>query len=217
MSRLKKDRAEEMTVSKQHVGSPSGAPNGPGRQAWPRRFAVGVAAWLLPVAVVWVLLTPFYNNFLTKAAERLVRLTERPAVTRLVVHDPHHLVITRTDFPTARGWLQSIRTTDTHFPLIMLGAFFLAVPGIGWKKRLENLGWGVLIAVFFHIVSLFFRTKFVYATQLGAWSGEHYGALAQNFWGLSSHLLELPFKFALPFVLWAAFYVRHLLPERGAE
>ncbi len=190
-------------------------PNGPGRRHWARRFAIGVAAWLLPVAVVWVILTPFYNNFLTKAAERLVRLTESPAVTRLQVHDPHHLVITRTDLPTSRGWLQSIRTTDTHFPLIMLGAFFLAVPSIGWKKRLENLGWAVLIAVFFHIVSLYFRVHFVYATQLGAWSGEHYGTLARNFWGLSSHLLELPFKFALPFVLWAAFYVHYLLPDRA--
>lgn len=186
------------------------------RKHWARRFAVGVAAWLLPVAVVWVILTPYYNNFLTKAAERLVRLTERPAVTRLHVHDPHHLVITRTDYSIpGKPWLYSIRTTDTHFPLIMLGAFFLAVPGIGWRKRLENLGWAVLISVFFHIVSLFFRVKFVYATQLGAWSIEHYGSLGRNFWGLSSHLLEVPFKFALPFVLWAAFYVRLLLPDRG--
>ncbi len=186
-------------------------------RSWARRFAVAVGGWLLPAAVVWAVLTPYYNNFLTRAAERLVRLTERPAVTRLQVHDPHHLVITRTDFPTARGWLHSIRTTDTHFPLILLGAFFLAVPGVGWRRRLENLGWGLLIAVFFHIVSLACRTKFVYATQLGDWSAEHYGAMAQNFWGLSSHLLELPFKFALPFALWAAFYVRHLLPERGIE
>ena len=193
----------------------SAGPRTPGG-SWPRRFAVGVALWLVPIAVVWVVLTPFYNNFLTTAAERLVRLTESPGVTRLQVHDPHHLVITRTDYsPPGKRWLQSIRTTDTHFPLIMLGAFFLAVPGIGWRKRLENLGWALLIAVFFHIVSLFFRVQFVYATQLGSWSAEHHGPLARNFWGLSSHLLELPFKLALPFVLWAAFYVRHLLPSRG--
>ena len=204
-----------MSRSRKRAGAPRSPQNGSGRQPWARRFAVGVAAWLLPVAVLWVILTPFYNNFLTKAAERPVRLTESPAGTRLLGHDPHHLVITRTDFSTSRGWLHSIRTTDTHFPLIMLGAFFLAVPGVGWRKRLENLGWALLIAVFFHIVSLFFRVQFVYATQLGSWSAERYGSLAQNFWGLSSHLLELPFKFALPFVLWAAFYVHHLLPGRG--
>jgi hypothetical protein len=175
-----------------------------------------VAAWLIPVAVAWLFLTPYYNLFLTLSAENLVRLTESPAVTHLVVHDRHHLVITRTDLPSSRGWLHSVRTTDTHFPLILLGAFFLAVPGIPWRKRLENLGWALLISIFFHILSLFFIVKFVYATQLGSWSAEHYGSFARNFWGLSKHLIDLPFKFAMPLLLWAAFYLRHLLPNRGA-
>lgn len=185
------------------------------RTQWARRFAVAVAAWMLPVALVWILITGIYNRFLITSTENLVRLTEKPRVTRLQIHDRHHLVITRTDFSTGRGFLFSIRVTDTHFPLIMLWAFFLAAPGVGWRQRLENLGWATLIAIFFHIVALFFRVKFVYTTQLGAWSGEHYGVLARNFGGLSSHLLELPFKFALPFVLWTAFYVRHLLPGRA--
>ena len=180
---------------------------------WPRRFAVGVMAWLVPVAILWIVLTPFYNRFLTTATENLVRLTESPSVTRLSVHERHYMVINRTDVQPApdKAWLWSIRTTDTHFPLIMMAAFFLAVPGIGWKKRLENLGWAMLIAVFFHIVSLYFRVNFGYATQIPATVGD-YGKVSRNLWGISSHMLELPFKFAMPFVLWAAFYIRHLLP-----
>ncbi len=180
---------------------------------WARRFAVGVLLWLLPAAIVWMVVTPFYNRFLTTSAENLVRLTESPGVTRLTVHDRHHLVIQRSDYAIPdKPWLGSIRTSDTHFPTIMLAAFFLAVPGVSWRRRLENLGWALLIAAFFHIVSLFFRVNFVYATQLGAFSRENYGSLAINLWGISSHLLELPFKFAMPFLLWAAFYIRLVLP-----
>lgn len=181
------------------------------------RFILGVLLWILPVAGVWSVLTPVYNVFLTTAAENLVRLTEIPNVTRLLEHDKHHFVITRTDHSTAKGFLDSVRTTDVHFPLIMLGAFFLAIPGVPWKKKLENLGWAVLISIFFHIFSLLFWVKFVYTTQLGAWSAENYNTFQINFWGLGKHLLDLPFKFAMPLLLWAGFYIRELLPRVKAK
>ncbi|MEZ5313188.1 MAG: hypothetical protein R2862_05780 [Thermoanaerobaculia bacterium] len=56
-------------------------------------------------------------------------------------------------------------------------------PGILRGRRWENLGWASLISIFFHILLLFFFVKFVYATQLGSWSGQHYGSFGQNFWG----------------------------------
>ncbi|MEM7585743.1 MAG: hypothetical protein AAF560_20300 [Acidobacteriota bacterium] len=182
-------------------------------KSWVWVFLGGILIWILPVAALWWYATPVYNMFLTNSAENLVRLTERPKVTRLLEHDKHHLVITRTDFATARGWLDSVRTTDVHFPLIMLGAFFLAVPGVSWKQRFENLGWAALISVFFHIFSLFFWVKFVYATQLGEWSAEHYTVFWQNFWGLGKHLIDLPFKLAMPLLLWTAFYFSKLVPN----
>ena len=180
--------------------------------SWAWRFVLGAVLWMIPVVALWLVLTPFYNKFLTTSAENLVRLTERPSVTRLLEHDDHHLVITRTDVPSPKGFLDSVRTTDVHFPLIMLGAFFLAVPGVPWRKRLENLGWATLISIFFHIVSLLFWVKFVYATQLGEWSAENYSTFRANFWGLGKHLLDLPFKFSMPLLLWAGFYLRELLP-----
>ncbi len=190
----------------------------PAPKSWSGRFALGVTLWLIPAAVVWATLTPLYNVFLTTSAENLVRLTESPGVTRLLKHDRHHLVVTRTDLPSPRGWLESVRTTDVHFPLIMLGAFFLGVPGIPWRRRLENLGWGVLISICFHIISLLFWVKFIYATQLGDWSAEHYGPWWINCWGLGKHLLDLPFKLAMPLLLWSAFYLGRLpgydLPAR---
>ncbi len=179
--------------------------------SWSTRFVRRLLIWLVPAAVVWLLVTPFYNRFLAAAGERLTRLSERPGVTRLYMADDHFLLVTRSDYAAEKGHLYRIRVTDLHFNLILTGALFLAVPGIPRGRRWENLGWALLISIFFHIVLLFFFVKFVYATQLGSWSGEHYGFFAQNFWGMGKHLLDLPFKFALPFLLWALFYFRDFL------
>ncbi|NJL27541.1 MAG: hypothetical protein HC897_06400 [Thermoanaerobaculia bacterium] len=199
-----------MSRAPRQPSSPQASPG-----SWYGRFVRNLLLAFVPVVVVWALVTPFYNVFLTRATENLVRMTESPRVTRLEVRKTHYFVITRTDFPTAKGFLESVRITDAHFPLLMLGVFFLAVPGVAWKRRLQNLGWGLLISVFFHIVLLLFWVKFVYSTQLGAWSLEHFGPFARNFWGLGKHLLDLPFKFALPFALWAAFYLGDLLEASG--
>lgn len=178
------------------------------------RFALRAALWLIPVAVVWVLITPTYNRFLITAAENLLRLSERPSVSRLSVEAPHHTIATRTDLSEPGG---KIRVTDIHFPLLMLGAFFLAVPGVSLKDRMNKLGLALLITVFFHLISLFFWVKFLYATQHGAWSAANFGPFAQNFWGLGKHLIDLQFKFAWPLVLWIAFYPRLLLPKIKRE
>lgn len=185
--------------------------------SWPLRFTKGLLIWIVPIAVVWILITPVYNRFLTTAAENLVQLTESPNATRLQVAETHFFLITRNDAPMPRGYLARVRVTDTHFTLIMLAAFFLAVPGVPLRKRLEPLGWSVLISIFFHILSLFLWVKFMYATQLGEWSNAHYGSFAQNFWGISKHLADLPFKFGLPVLLWAFFFLGEILPKKSPK
>jgi hypothetical protein len=181
------------------------------RRSWGSLFIRNALLWLVPVALLWVLFTPVYNRFLLGSAETLARWTESPDVTNLLRKDDHFAYIARLDFPPSRSLVHSFRVTDVHFHLVMLGTLFLAVPGVPWRRRLENLGWAVLITVFFDILLIFFYVKFTYATQLGDWSLAHYGAFARNFWGLGKHLLDLPFKFALPFVLWVAFYLRDMM------
>lgn len=180
-----------------------------------RRFLRNLLLWLLPVVVVWLALTPFYNRFLLSAGGNLVRLVESPNVSELVqaYEDPSYARVLRLDFPPARRAVGSFRLTDLHFHLILLAVLFLAVPGVPWRERLGNLGWALLIALVFHLVLVLFQVRFIYATQLGAWSMEHYGAFARNFWGLGKHLLDLPFKLALPLALWGVFYLRRLLPR----
>jgi hypothetical protein len=175
-------------------------------RSWAFLFIRNCLLWLLPAALLWALVTPFYNQFLLTSGENLVHLTESPDVTNLLRRDDHFAYVSRRDFPPSRSLVHSFRVTDVHFHLVMLMALFLAVPRVSWRRRGENLGWALLAVVFFDIVLVFFRVKFVYATGLGAWSLAHYGTFARNFWGLGKHLLDLPFKLALPFLLWTAFY-----------
>lgn len=177
---------------------------------WGLLFIRNVLLWLVPVALLWTVLAPVYNRFLLGSAENLARWTESPNVTALPRKDAHFAFIQRLDFPPSRSLVHSFRVTDVHFHLVMLGVLFLGVPRIPWKRRLENLGWALLITIFFNIFLVFLYVKFTYATQLGAWSAAHYSSFAQNFWGLGKHLFDLPFKLTLPFLLWAVFYLREL-------
>lgn len=191
------------------------------RRSWALQLLLNAALWALPVVGLWTVGTPVYNRFLLGSAENLSQLTESPNVTNLLRRDEHFAYIARRDFPPAKSLVHSFRVTDVHFHLLMLGVLFLAVPRVPWKRRLENLGWAVLITIFFDIFLIFFYVKFTYATQLGAWSLAHYGAFARNFWGLGKHLFDLPFKLALPFLLWLGFYFEDVMsgvmPRKGEE
>ncbi len=191
--------------------SPRPAPSSDPR-SWAVRFIRNVVLWLIPVWALWTLLTPGYNRFLMAASGNLVRLTERPDRTDVLAHpeNEHMAYVSRRDFPPARRLVHQFRMTDVHFHLVLLGALFLAVPGISWRDRLANLGQALLITIFFDLLVVFFIVKAFYATALGPWSVANYGAFARNFYGLGRHLLNLPFKLALPFLLWAVFYLRNM-------
>lgn len=187
-------------------------------RAWTPRFARNVLLLLVPVWALWALATPAYNRFLLAAGANLLHLTERPAVTLFHFNDAHDASVERRDFPPGRALVgPGLRVTDLHFHLVLLGALFLAVPDLPWRRRLENLGWAALATVFFDIALVFLYVKFLYATQLGSWSLAHYGPFSRNFYGLAKHLLDLPGKLALPLALWAGFYLRLLGREAAAD
>jgi hypothetical protein len=54
------------------------------RRSWTFRFIRNALLLLIPVALVWTLLTPFYNRLLLGTAKNLVRLAESPDVTDLL-------------------------------------------------------------------------------------------------------------------------------------
>lgn len=182
---------------------------------WAGRLARNVLLWVIPAWAAWALLTPVYNRFLVVASENLLQITESPDASDLYLRGKHDAFVQRRDFPPAKSLVHAFRVTDLHFHLVLLGALFLGVPGIPWGKRLENLGWAVLVTVFFDLFLCFFVVKAAYATKLGSWSLAHYGPFARNAYGLTRHLLDLPFKLGLPLLLWAGFYLGRMLEEHA--
>ena len=180
------------------------------------RLARRALLWLLPVAAVWLLLTPLYNRVLVGEGAQLLRLTESPNATLLYLRDTHVLRIARLDIGGGQTALHETRLTDFHFDWILLAALFLATPGATPRERLRTLGWSSLGLAVFHLLLLLFYVKSVYANGLGDWSAQHYGAWGRNFWGLGKHILDLPVKFGLPFALWAYFHFAKLRPPPAA-
>jgi hypothetical protein len=187
----------------------------PDRRAWFNRFVRNLLLALIPVAVVWTVITPWYNRFVATAGSNLVQLIESPNRTRLVPHDRHHAVVVRNDINTKKGFLSSIRTTDIHFNWIMFAVLVLATPTLPLSRRLRDLGVGTLAMALFHVVLAFLWVQFILTNQLGSWSTSNYGPFAQNAWGLAKHLADLPFKFGLPLAVWAALHLRELPREAG--
>lgn len=192
----------------------SQAPAPAHRPAAAGRLVRNLLLWSVPVVLVWMALTPSYNLFLATAGENLLNWTESPDVTDLATTESHFASVLRRDFPAERSAVYRIRLTDLHFPVVLLAALFLAVPGVPPRRKMENLGWALLISVFFHILLVVLHVKFAYATQLGTWSLENYTPVAREAWGMAKHLADLPLKLAWPLLLWAAFYLRWLLPPR---
>lgn len=175
-----------------------------------RRFLRNVLLAVVPVALVWAFLTPFYNLFLITAGENLLHLLESPDETRLGL-DGHYAQIAHMGLGRQ---VYSFRVTDSHYPVVLASVLFLAVPGVPLRKRFENLGIALVILAFFHLALVVAWVKFAYATQLGPWSLENYGPVAREVYGMTKHLLDLPIKLALPLVLWAFFYLEVLLPRK---
>ena len=177
------------------------------RPVWVWLLIRNTLLWLVPVTILWVLATPIYNRQLLRIAGGVLHLIERPAVTDLLPKGDDDAYVVRRDFPPARALVYPFRVSDLHFHLILLAALFLGVPAIPWRERLGNLAIAAVITVGYDILLVIFIVKFAYATQLGAWSLANYGAFTRNFFGLGKHLLDLPFKLALPLLLWCVFYL----------
>ena len=184
--------------------------------SWAGRLARNVLLWTIPAWAAWTVLTPVYNRFLVVAAENLLQITESPDATDIYLKG-HDAFVHRRDLPPAKSLAHAFRVTDLHFHLVLLGALFLGVPGIPWREKLENLGWALLVTVFFDLFLCFFVVKAAYATKLGAWSLAHYGPFARNAYGLTRHLLDLPFKLGLPLLLWSGFYLGRMMEEIRPE
>lgn len=140
----------------------------------------------------------------------MIRLLERPPVTRLYL-DGRHVVVDRADFPSTSD-RPGLPADDLTFDVILLFTLAGTTRGLFRDRAMRGLALscGVLFAL--HVAALVAAVESFYATQLGAWSAANYGAFARNVWATASHFWRVVGCFAAPFLLWWA-----LIRPEGAD
>ncbi len=154
-------------------------------------------------AVVWVGVRPALDAGVCGFSQFLIRSFEYPHVTRIVNED-HHARLERADLRSG-SHLPALPLTEIHFNTIILLALFLALPRPFSRLQLERLfmAWTTLFAL--QALNLVFHVEFLYATSLGPWSIQHYGAVARNTYAFLQYFSDLPIRLGAPFILWVAF------------
>jgi len=164
------------------------------------RTALRLAAGFSVGLALWFLFSAPYERAVAPAAELLVRLIERPAVTRLEAAGGEFLV-NRTDFPPGSPH-PGLPAADIHFNFVLLLALFALDRHFARGRHLARMLLALVVLWAVHVVALVFQVQSVYATNLGDWSAAHYGAVARNFWAGGFHFYQIAGRFAAPFAIW---------------
>jgi hypothetical protein len=171
------------------------------KNLWPL-LAKGAAGFLLGVVFWWAFSTP-YACVLAMLTEPLIRIAERPAVTRLIARGSE-LTIDRADFPPSspRPALQLLSITAN---IILLTTLFAVNRAPLRDRNIRAWLLASVALVVVHVGAIVLNVQSIYALRLGPWSEAHYGAAARNFWGAGAHFYTLIGSFGAAFALWWLF------------
>jgi hypothetical protein len=150
--------------------------------------------------LLWWSLSSAYAQLLAAVSEPLIRVSERPAVTRLIPNG-NELTIDRSDFPRSSP-RPGLRLMDLTFNVILLTTLFAANRHPWRDRNMRGLMLAFLILFAVHVVAVIVNVESIYALRLGGWSSFHYGAVARNFWGAAAHFYTLVGSFGVSFALW---------------
>jgi hypothetical protein len=175
------------------------------KNLWPN-LAKGATGFLLGLVFWWALSAP-YARVLASLSEPLIRIAERPPVTRLIPNGAE-LTIDRTDFPRASS-RPGLALMDLTSNFILLTTLF----AVNRQPLSDRNVFGLLLAslalVVVHVAAVVIDVQSIYVSRLGTWSEQHYGPVARQFWGavlLSlAHFYSIIGSFAAGFVLWWLF------------
>jgi hypothetical protein len=172
------------------------------------RLAVKGLAGFVAGLVIWVLLTPLYNRVIAASAEALMRVFEKPAVTRLVPAEDNYITVERADFDP-RSKRPAIPLRDLTFNIALLTALFAASKRTFSDRNMGGFVIAALCLALTHVLGLATEVMSIYVAKLGMWSTVHYGSVARNFWGVANHFYRLVLMYAIAFALWWIFRDPH--------
>jgi hypothetical protein len=154
------------------------------------RFA---AAFILSM-MLWWYATPYYNAFLSRAAEPLVRMDSRLRTADLTALGRNVIV---TGMPTMR-----FPADQLTYNVVLFIALFATIPGLFSKRALKMFAICMAILVVTHIIALAVSIESTSATQLADWSESHFSDFEQDFWTAAEYVYRLAGMFGISFALW---------------
>jgi hypothetical protein len=159
------------------------------------RFVAGLAIGVW----IWWAATPAYNHVLAPATQLLLHADRRLADAVLVPQERKILITSSTPLPIA-----TMPADQLTYNIILLLALF-ASNDEPW--RLANVrGLAIALAVLFtsHCIGLLISIESTYAVRQGAWSEQHYGDAAANFWLTTELVFRIVGMFGVVFASWWA-------------
>jgi hypothetical protein len=172
------------------------------KNLWPN-LAKGAIGFLLGV-VLWSALPSAYARLLASLSEPLIRMTERPPVTRLIPNGTE-LTIDRSDFAPASQRRPGLILMDLTSNIILLTTLFAVTRHPLSDRNISGFLVASLVLVVVHVAAVVMNVQSIYALKLGPWSTRNYGVVARNFWGAGAHFYSLIGAFGAAFALWWLF------------
>jgi hypothetical protein len=171
------------------------------KNLWPS-LVKGATGFLIGLAFWWAFSVP-YARLLAALSEPVIRIAERPPVTRLIPAETE-MTIDRTDFPRASP-RPGLRLMDLTFNILLLTTLFAVNPQPLSTRNISGFLLAGLALVLVHVAAVVANVQSIYALRLGPWSERHYGAVARNFWGAAAHFYTVVGVFGAAFALWWLF------------
>lgn len=173
------------------------------KNLWPLVLK-GAIGFLIGLAV-WAGLSEPYTSLLASLSEAVVRIGERPSVTRLTARGTL-VIVDRSDLPPSpsSGRL-GVESTDVTFNLVLLMALFAASSRALSDRNVFGFAGGALALVLVHVAAVVSFVKAHYALDFGPWSTSHYGVVARYFWGAAPYFYSVVGVYGFAIAIWWLF------------
>ena len=159
------------------------------------RFLAGLALGVW----IWWAATPAYNRLLAPATQLLLHADRRLAAAELLPQERNVFVTSSTPLPTA-----TMPADQITYNIILLLALFASNDRPWRLANVRGLAIALVILFVSHCVGLLISVESTYAVRQGAWSEQHYGDAAANFWLTIELVSRIVGMFGVVFASWWA-------------
>jgi len=157
------------------------------------RFLGGVALGFW----IWWAATPAYSHLLAPATQLLLHADRRFAAAVLEPQERKVFVTSATPLPTA-----TMPADQLTYNIILLLALFASNDRPWRAANLRAVAIALVILFISHCIGLLISIESTYAVRQGAWSEQHYGDAAANFWQTTELVFRIVGMFGVVFASW---------------